>query len=361
MAKQQIDKSLFVNINDYRDDKYPFNIIIGGRGTGKTFSALRTIIGKDPVYKPTEKSIYMRRTLTELEEIWDTGRGEGLNPFKPVNRECITDFGVFKMTQKAGGIYHREYAEEKGKWIPVGAPVGYALAMSVIAGMRSISAEECGDLYYDEFVPEKHVKKIKDEANAFFNGYETICRDREMLGLPPCKAWLISNSNDIYNPIFVKLKIIRDCERMLAKGEEHKYYPERGLAVHILKPNPLFVEEKSKTALYKLTQGTDFEKMSLSNEFSFNDFSNVGFRNISGYLPLYTIDNFTIFEKKGAREYYVSYTPVRLPSYKVFEARTDLQIKEINRTLSWFPEEMVRGRVTYESIEIKERLMEILF
>ena len=55
----------YINIWKYKDEHYPFQIFIGGRGTGKTYSALEGCLnGK---IEDNKKFILMRRTAQEMD------------------------------------------------------------------------------------------------------------------------------------------------------------------------------------------------------------------------------------------------------------------------------------------------------
>ena len=59
----QLNNEDFINIYDYADREYPFQIFIGGRGVGKTYSALSGVT----VPERNDKFIFMRRTQAELD------------------------------------------------------------------------------------------------------------------------------------------------------------------------------------------------------------------------------------------------------------------------------------------------------
>ena len=86
----QLNSDDFINIYDYSDREYPFQIFIGGRGVGKTYSALSGAT----VPERQDKFIFMRRTQAELDLLLDTDRGEGLNPFKPINKDFGRNIGM---------------------------------------------------------------------------------------------------------------------------------------------------------------------------------------------------------------------------------------------------------------------------
>ena len=85
---------LYINIYDYRSKDYPFNIFIGGRGTGKTYSALTGFTGDNPRVHIYGKFLYMRRRQDDIEVCADTDKGEGANPFKSINTDFKHNIGI---------------------------------------------------------------------------------------------------------------------------------------------------------------------------------------------------------------------------------------------------------------------------
>lgn len=352
-------KNLYLNIWDYKDDAYPFQIFTGARGTGKTYSALCGCVGVGDFSerKEGEKFILMRRTQDELESLSDGKAGEGANPFKPINKSYNKNIGIVPIKKKVHGIYNREHGDD-GTEKAVGAPIGYAIALSTIGTVRGVSLEDCTDCIYDEFIPETHVRAMRDEFSAFANAYETINRNREIAGLPALRMWLLSNANRIDNDIFSGLGIVSDIEKMINAGKEHKYYPARGLAVHILPPSPQFLAEKKQTALYKLTEGTKFYDMALNNEFAFDDFSCVGHLNLRGYVPMCALDNAYIYQKKGSREFYVSYAPCKCPK---FDSGIKADVACFRREFGvLLHDPYIYGMITFESYALKTLISDLI-
>lgn len=92
---------LYLNIWDYKDDAFPFQIFTGARGTGKTYSALCGAIGiKEFNDNGGEKFILMRRTQDELESLSDGKTGEGANPFKPINKAYNRNIGLVPIKKR---------------------------------------------------------------------------------------------------------------------------------------------------------------------------------------------------------------------------------------------------------------------
>lgn len=341
----------YINIWDYKDDRFPFQIFIGGRGCGKTFSALSGALDLP------DKFLYMRRTAQELDLMLDSEKyGEGANPFKPVNKLKNRNVGLAKIVKNMAGIYNRDMVD--GKETPCGAPIGYGVALSTISSIRSVDFSDCSDCIYDEFIPERHVRKIKNEGGALLNAYETICRNRELAGDPPLRLWLLANSNDIYNDIFIELGIVSDIEKMVARHKSDKYFRDRGLAVHLIANNEEFVNAKSQTALYKLMEGSRFSDMALKNKFSYNDFSLIRHENLTGYRPICSIGKAFLYAKKGDTFVYVSYAPAKCHAYNIdLEQDRKNFYNEYGRKIY---KRFIYSTIIFESYELKQTILDLI-
>ena len=341
----------YINIWDYKDPEYPFQIFIGGRGCGKTFSALKGAL------QLPDKFLFMRRTAQELDLMLDSEKfGEGANPFKPINKDTGRDVGLSRIVKNMAGIYNREMVD--GKLSPVGAPIGYGVALSTISSIRGVDFSDCSDCIYDEFIPEKHVRRIKNEGGALLNAYETICRNRELSGEDPLRLWLLANSNDIYNDVFIELEIVSDIEKMVRKQKSDKYFKDRGLAVHLINNNEDFVEAKSETALYKLMRGSKFADMALKNKFAYNDFSLIKYENVTGWRPMCSIGPAYIYAKKGDKALYVSYASAKCKSYNIEQEqdRRSFYNEFGRRLIKCF----TYSRISFESYELKQTILDLI-
>lgn len=348
----------FIDISRYENPKYPFQVIIGGRGGGKTYSALKWAIYNFREYM--QKFMWMRRTADELSLLCDSVRfGEGGNPFKEINDKHGMNYGLCMMNKKVGGIYDRILNEEKKIYeYPQDGLVGYATALSNISSARGMNFTDADRLFYDEFIPERHVKKIRNEGEAILNAIETIGRNREILGKPPLYVYFLANSFNIYNELFKELGVVSNIERALRRGQADIYFTERGLAIHILPDTAKYVKEKKQTALYKLTENSDFADMALSNEFVYNDFSLVEYRRIQGYRPCCRTDHFYIYQKKGSQEYYVTYTPCKADYYET-GTEHGLRAWRIDWGRALLPV-YTAGHIFFETYELKEIFLEFL-
>lgn len=349
---------LFIDVFSYRDKDYPFQLFIGGRGTGKTYSALRGCLklGDHPI---EGKFLWMRRTQNISDMLLDAAGAEGISDVKQINSDFGTNYGFTKINDNINGIYLRELDPDKKKYIYQGEPVGYGVSLNTMANIRGVNFSDCSDWVYDEFVPERHVRKIRDEGGAWLQAVETINRNREFFGAPPVYVWLLSNADDIYNPIFVKLGIVNIAEKMKAAGKIHYYDKKRGLALHILPPSDEFKKKKADTALYKLTAGTDFFDMALNNEFAYNDFSLIAHRNLKGFIPMCSVDSAYIYKKKGDSEIYITYAEARTPEHYNSKLKQD-EIRFRREVGVLLHPYYVNNKIVFESYELKEKLLSLI-
>ena len=171
----------YVNIGGILCEGYPFNFVCGGRGTGKTYDALRM------ARKNNRKFILLRRTQTQA----DTISNPKFSVFKPLN----DDEGWNIQPEKVGD-HLKAFVDEDENII------GYVFALSTLSNMRGFDASDVELIIYDEFIPEKHERPIKNEAEALWNAYETINRNRELKGQAPVQHLCLANANDIRNPVY---------------------------------------------------------------------------------------------------------------------------------------------------------------
>lgn len=179
----------YVNIKGIIDLGLPFNFVVGGRGTGKTYTALETVKEEDI------KFMFMRRTQAQAELI----NKPDFSPFKSLNVDKGWNVITKPLTKYNAGFYESCEGEA------VGAPIGYTCALSTISNVRGFDAQDVKILVYDEFIPERHERPIKNEGAALLNAYETINRNRELKGHRPLQLLCLANSNDLSNPIFMEL------------------------------------------------------------------------------------------------------------------------------------------------------------
>lgn len=276
------EKSGYLNIAGILALKQPFNFIVGGRATGKTYGALKYTITSG------RKFMLMRRTQSQADLI---NKAE-FSPFKPV----CADMGIEIETESV--------SKYNAKFMMGDELMGYTCALSTISNMRGFDASDVDLLIYDEFIPERHERSLKMEGAAFLNAVETIGRNRELQGRPPLQVLCLANAFDIANPIFLELGLVGIAERMQQRGQEVYVNMESGVVI-IMPSSKKISGQKRQTALYKLTSGS-YAEMALSNKFSYNPTDNIKAQPLKEYRPVVTVGEITVYRHKSGRKYYVS-------------------------------------------------------
>lgn len=283
------DSSGYVNIRGILNEGYPFNFLIGGRGTGKTYTTLKTATEDEQLF------MFMRRTQAQADLI---SKPE-FSVFKPLNEDLKWDVMVKSISKYNSMFYTVSGDDEKTLH-----PLGYTCALSTLSNMRGFDASDIQLLIYDEFIPEKHERLLKNEADALFNAYETMNRNRELKGIAPIQMVCLANANDITNPVFESLKLIRIADKMQKGNADRWTDDKRGIQLIMLHRSPIS-KKKSNTVLYNLTDGSTFSNMAISNDFNV-DRQHVKPRPLAEYLPVCSIGELCIYRHKSNNRLYAS-------------------------------------------------------
>lgn len=249
--------------------------IIGKRQVGKTYGALRAMLDHDL------KHVLLRRTTAELETI---SAAPDLNPYKVFEPEYYV--GLFKAGKRICRICDYD-TDEEGRAVPfLQNPRGIAMSLAEIAHIRGFNGSAFSDLIYDEFIPEKGVITRKTEGDSFLNAYTTINGNRELKGLPPLRAWLLANTNNINSPVLETLNLTDKVLQMRRRGKEELL--ENG--VYIIQPNSAKISAaRSETALMRqVSRDGEFYKMAQENEFSYDLDPHIKTLSIKGMSPLWS-------------------------------------------------------------------------
>lgn len=321
----------YVNIKGILAQGLPFNFVVGGRGTGKTYTTLSEIIDQEIQF------MFMRRTQSQADLI----NKPEFSPFKTINRDRNLNITTRPLSKYNAGFYRD--AEEGGK------PIGYSCALSTISNIRGFDAQDVDLLVYDEFIPESHERPIKNEGSAFLNAYETINRNRELQGRKPLQVICLANANDLANPIFIELSLVKKADSMARKGQEISIDKNRGVGIFLLKESPISTA-KQNTALYKLTSGSDFERMSLSNEFYNIDYTGVVKKPIIEYKPMVVVGEVCIYTHKHTNKLYCSTHIVGSPP-RFSSGSADLTAFWCS--YNWIWKEFMFGNIEFEEILCK--------
>lgn len=320
----------YLNAKAIIDMEYPFVFCVGGRGTGKTYGALH-----EAVENHSGHFQIMRRTQTELDNI----SSDVNSPFKVLN----TDFG-YGISVKA----HKNYA---GIYDKNGEMIGQMVALSTVSNIRGFDASDIDLCIYDEFIPEAHKAPIKNEHLAFLNYYETVNRNRELLGRPPLKIRCFSNANDIMNPLIVGLGLVTKLSKMRKKKQQIYIDKKRGYVLIDLINSPIS-NKKLNTALYKFAGEGEFSNMAIKNDFN-STLSTPVARPLREYIPILSVGEICLYKHKSNGMFYFSETASgSVPEFGL----SDTELKRLRLAFDWVP-----YRYFSKKIEFESSICEILF
>lgn len=304
----------YLDMASIRRAGYPFTIIINGRGTGKTFNGLYDLLTS------TKKSIYMRRTQTQIEQ----ASVEALSPVSDINNTLGTLYTISSITSKLSAIYNGEIIE--GEKVACGEPIVYLAALSTFSRMRGIADTTIEAIFLDEFIPEWNEKPIKEEYITLMQAVETINRNRELKGRPPVQLICASNSNVIANPILIGFKIVEQIIKMIKNKQDILRIPERGILVICPHYSPIS-EAKKDTALYRLNESGDFRSMAIENLFPTFSYSTIKSLPLQEFIAMCTVGELTIYRHKSTGAIYVS-THVQTSPYNY--GVSDVELERFN-------------------------------
>ena len=320
-----------------------FFYVCGGRGIGKTYSALDfclKLYNGDIVIDPDlehQRFIYLRRTVVQAR----ASSMPSTNPFKKYNRNEGTEICAdFNATYGYGEFYLDSDKEET---------IGYACALSTFQNLRGVDYSDIVFILYDECLTEDGSSaRFRNEGNTLMNLYETVNRNRLLEGKPEAVLLLLSNPIDLASELLGQLNFTKIIGSMVLKGQQRYTDYDRCLHIERLKDHAIS-EEKSRGALYKFAPSS-FTEQALSGEFTENDMTLIDKPNLQDYLPLISIEILTIYRHKSKEQYHISSS--------VQTAKYNLQLveKEQLRDIFYFKYKLlvVNRIVTYSSFQTRQ-------
>lgn len=323
----------YLNMKEIIESPYAFIFMVLSRGTGKTFGSLKYALDSG------RKFIYMRRTQTQADMI----RSDEMSPFASLYRELGDEYlcRMKPVAKNVTGIY-RVKKDEQGDHLILS---GFVMALSTISNVRGFDTSDCDLLIYDEFIGEKHEKPIRMEGMAVLNAIETIGRNRELSGRPPLKVLFMANSNDLANPLFVELGLVRTAEKMIRKNIEAYPIPERNILMIISGSSPIS-QMKQNTALYQMAGESSFSQMALENAFSLEFTEMVKSMSLKEFRPLVDVGEITIYQHKSKLLYYVTdHRSGKCPKY----GSSEIDIKRFSNNYYYLTLSYLNRHIYFES------------
>lgn len=316
------------------ETEFPFIFIPGARGIGKTYGSLKYF------YERSEPIILLRRTQTET-DIQNDPKGDGTS-FQPVLTDAGESWHVIR-NKNIGYVYLDNDKEYEGA---VDRLLSINIALSTFANVRgAFDFSFIKYIFYDEFIAEAHVKRIKKEGMAVGQLYESINRNRELKGLPPVQMIFAANAMDIGNDVFMYFDLTTHIEQMLQNDEEVRAVGNKLIILPLHSP---IGEKKAHTALYQAIN-SEFTDMAINNKFVLNDFSYIKKRPLSEYRCLFRIGDLFIFEHKSRQEFYCTFK--KGETKEIYQANYS-GLEKLQRTRWRFAGYMLDGMISFESYRV---------
>lgn len=279
----------YLNVPDIIGAGFTFNIILSGRGVGKTFGFLKYM--REEASAGLGRFAYLRRLQTQIDIC---GKAE-FNPFKRLDSVYHMTTTVKSISKYSSGFYADDMQL-----------LGYGLALSTFGSLRGFDGSDITSILFEECIPKQGEHRLKQEASMLWDAYETINRNRELEGEAPVRLFCIGNSNNTAADLLVDMGLVQRVERMKEKGVELYQDRKRSLQLIVLGSTSKG-EQKRDTALYKfLGADSGYSAAALDNDPE-EEWGRVNrSRPIREYRPIVTVGDITVYEHKSRYEYYVT-------------------------------------------------------
>lgn len=169
-----------------------YNIIVGERGNGKTYSVQDMLI--DKFLKNGEQCFILRRWMEDV---------------KPSNAQNFWDGKhLAKLRDRSGGRFRNiilksnryiavDYDDKDKPIVNEANTVGFVWDLNEAERLKGQSFPFVTNIVFEEFISLSQMGYLPDEVTYFLNTLSTIIRDRTDV-----KIWMLGNTVNPYNPYF---------------------------------------------------------------------------------------------------------------------------------------------------------------
>lgn len=342
------DKDGWLNFNYILGYDPTFIIMVGARQVGKTYGVLKRSLEEN--WFP----MLVRRTQDEI----DLCCNEKYNPYRQLNEDLGDDVHILREKNSARIARITGYTDDDK---PIYEDIGVAVSLKAVSKYRGFGGGLITDIIYDEFIPENHVNKIKNEGDAVTNMYVTVSGNREILGKKPLRMWMMANSNNIYNAVLETFNLVDVFDEMQRKGQEVKFIEKRGILLLNIMKSPVS-EKRKQTALFKaIGNDSEFAKMANSNEFSYNDGAHImrKYNNPKDLTPICQFGKIYLYFSKSRANFMFISNHKYCEFKEYYDGNKDSK-KAFKMKYSIYGEWDARGWIYYETYSCKYRFLEAL-
>ncbi len=216
------------------------SFIIGERGVGKTYGAIKYVINN--FLKTGNQFVYVRRYATELETS------------APKFFDAIIENNEFE-----GHEFKVKTSKKLTRFYIDGEICGYALPLSTAMILKSTSFAKVKTIIFDEFIIATGTYHyLKNEVHHFLDLIETIARLRDI------RVFCLANALTISNPYFNYWNL------SLPYKSDFKTFRNGLIVVNYIR-NEEYRKAKKASRFGQLIEGTEYGKYAIDNEFLLDD------------------------------------------------------------------------------------------
>lgn len=350
---------MFKKLNYYNYSKLlsynaTYNIVVGGRGLGKTYGAKRLAI-RDAIRtwddrlpddeQLIDQFIYLRRYKPEMRLAKDTF-------FADIQHEFTNwDFRVNGVEAQMAPIDTR--GDKSRKW----AIIGWFLPLVTSQHYKSVAFPRVKKIIFDEFIIERGlIRYLPNETTVFNNFYSTVDRYQDKT-----QVLFLANSVSITNPYFIDWDINpkdSDGNGIVKKA--------RGFIVCHFPDSKEFNTQAYETIFGRFIQGTEYAEYAVENQFSDNHQALIDkkteraryYFTLEGKSGRFSVwydsfnDEFFCQSKMPKEEIIFTLDPTKMSEDKIL-------MKWSDRPLSSLRGAFARGRVSFDKPSVRNTFFEI--
>ena len=339
-----MDNELYISIPRTLSYNALWNFILGMRGGGKTYGALKYAIEQHLKFKKKGikwQFMYVRRMKTELEKL-----------------TIMRDGRLFKAVEKE--FPDHTFKAESNTLYCDGEIIGYAQPLSTASILKSDAFPNVQLIVFDEFIIDNRgtYHYLKDEVTKFLDLYETVARGRDVVVL------FLSNAVTITNPYFDYFHLNKP-----ANGDIQRFGKSKEILVQNF-VSPLLSNMKKSSRFGQIIEGTEYSDYAYDNEWLLDndDFIEHKTQRSNYFVTLRYKDTWIgVWLDPVQWIYYIS-PDFDLQFGKVYSVTTDdhkpnVMLLQAGKKLPWLKsliEAYQMGAVRYENMKMKNWFRDIM-